>query len=288
MRSKAHAAPAGLQAAALWHIRAGPAWPSDSHCVVAMVYKSGCDNISNGDMALNNNVLGWWLVAVALGGCGKPDARAGDKQAGDNQAANTMSCTVDGAMGFSASGAQVSLASLGGNAASASLGLGMHADSIGRRHEMSTGLVVLPMAPGSYQFPEPGTPGLSPAYYRIKNEANETLEDYTGSGYAQFYALADQDPQARLVLAITRFEQLPASVAHTRRVSLAGSFRFNAAYAPYANGKLPDACTMEAITRSMNNIGKPVSYPRFDPGLCGARQHRIECTFDVTGNLIVP
>lgn len=226
--------------------------------------------------------------AVLLGGCGKPGAQAGGLQSGGSGAANTMRCSVDGATTFSASGASVSLGSLGGTADKVTLGLGMHADSIGRTHDMSTGLVAVPMAPGSYQFPEAGTPGMSLAYYRIRNEAGETLEDYTGSGYGQFYALAEQDPQARLVLDITRFQKLPASAPNTQRVSLAGTFRFNAAYAPYVNGKLPDACTTEAITRSINNIGKPVSYPRFAPGLCGARKHRVECAFDLSGTLILP
>lgn len=242
-------------------------------------------------MALNGHLLGWCALALALGGCGKQEAQAGSGQAGAGQAgnsgpANTMRCTIDGATTFSASGAQVSVASLGGTADKISLGLGMHADSIGRTHEMSTGLVALPPAAGKYQFPEPGTRGMSLAQYRIRNADNQTLEDYTGSGYDQFYALGEQDPQARLVLDITRFRKLPAGAPDTQRVSLAGSFRFNAAYAPYVNGKLPDACTTEAITRSMNHIGKPVSYPRFDAGVCGARKHRVECTFDVTENLL--
>lgn len=250
-----------------------------------MVYKYGYDDVSKGDMALNRQMLGCCALAAALAGCGKPEAQAGEKQGGKNGSANTMSCTIDGATAFSASGERVSVASLGGNATTLSLGLGMHADSIGRTHEISTGLMALPMAPGSYQFPKAGTPGFSPAYYRIRNDQNESLEDFTGSGYSQFYALSEQDPQARLVLDITRFQKLAGSVANTERVSLAGALRFNAAYAPYVHGNLPDACTTEAITRSMRNIGKPVSYPRFDPGVCGARKHSIECKFDVTENL---
>ena len=242
-------------------------------------------------MALNRNLLGWCALAVALGGCGKPAAQAGDQQAGNTQAGNggpvnTMSCTIDGATTFSASGEQVSVGSLGGNAATVSLGLGMNADSIGRTHVISTGLLAVAPAPGSYQFPKPGAPGLSPASYDIRDDANEPLENYTGIGYDQFYALSAQDPQARLVLDISRFDKLPASAPNVRRVRLAGTFRFNAAYAPYVNGNLPDACTTEALTRSMSNIGKPVSYPRFDPGVCKARKHRIDCKFDVTENLI--
>lgn len=240
---------------------------------------------------MKRNLLGWCALAVALGGCGKHAAQAGDKQAGNKQAGNsgpvnTMSCTIDGATTFSASGEKVSVGSLGGDAATVSLGLGMHADSIGRTHAISTGLLTVPTAPGSYEFPKPGTPGMSPADYRIRNDANETLEDYTGAGYSQFYALSEQDPQARLVLDITRFDKLPAKTPNTQRVRLAGTFRFNAAYAPYVNGNLPDACTIEAIQRAMTSQGKPGAYPRFNPALCAAKKHRVECKFDVTENLI--
>lgn len=228
--------------------------------------------------------MGWCMLAAALAGCQEQVAQASANEPKDAApgAASTMSCIIDGATAFSASGKKVSVASLGSTPGTVSLGLGMHAASIGRAHDISTGLVELPIAPGSYQFPKPGTAGASGGFYRIRNDANETLEDYTGSAYGQFYALAEQDPQARLVLDITRFQTLPASVPKTQRISLAGTFRFNAAYAAKADGKLRDACTLEAIQRSMTSQGKPGLYPRFNPELCGAKQHRIECKFDVT------
>ncbi|MDM5178292.1 hypothetical protein PO883_13925 [Massilia sp. DJPM01] len=232
---------------------------------------------------MNRNLMGCCVLAAMLAACHDRAAQAKDAPG----AANTMSCIIDGATAFSASGKDVSVASLGTTAATANLGLGLHAGSIGRTHAISTGLVELPIAPGSYQFPKPGTPGASGAYYRIKNDANETLEDYTGSAYGQFYALAEQDPQARLVLDITRFQKLPATMPTTQRLSIAGTFRFNAAYVAYVKGKLPDACSTEALTRSMSNIGKPVSYPRYNPDICGAKRHRVECKFDVTQDLML-
>ncbi|MFB9241965.1 hypothetical protein IV454_29245 [Massilia antarctica] len=232
---------------------------------------------------MNRNLTGCCVLAAMLAGCHEQAAQARDATG----AFNTMSCAIDGAPAFSASGKDVSVASLGSTAATVNLGLGMHAASIGRAHAISTGLVELPIAQGSYEFPKPGTAGGSGASYRIKNDANETLEDYTGSAYGQFYALAEQDPQARLVLDITRFQKLPPTVPKTQRLSIAGSFRFNAAYVAYVKGNLPDACATEALMRTMSNIGKPVSYPRYNPDICGAKRHRIECKFDVTENLML-
>ena len=65
-----------------------------------MVYKSGCVDFSNGDRALSGNLPGW--CALALGGCGKPEARPGNEQTGANGALDTQRLSLAGSFRFNA------------------------------------------------------------------------------------------------------------------------------------------------------------------------------------------
>ncbi|NHZ42076.1 hypothetical protein [Massilia aquatica] len=225
----------------------------------------------------------WNLLALALAGWQGQAAATAIPMREAAKFSDKMSCTIDGAATFSASGAQVRITRLGAveGPAVLSFGLGMTAASNGQTHEIDTGAIELPAKEGHYQFPRPGQDGAWSSVYRIRNGANAVVEDYTGKAWWQFYGVAAQGAQARLMLDIDRLNELELGRRYGRplRFNMSGQFRFNAAWAAGVDGKLAQAC--RAATPWSIPAAAPAVDARRDPAACGVRQHLVECAFEV-------
>jgi len=220
------------------------------------------------------------LLVVGLSGCKADSHPAEDGTA--LQAGNAMSC-VSGAEKFSGNGEQVGVGSLGGDGKQLSLSLQLMVERDHRNHIISTGLMAIPMAEGTSYFPALASEGSSDGSYDIKTADMDLIKAFTGSAYGFAYADEQFDKDAKLRLRVDKFARSVAPQTGLPRFHIAGEFEFNAAYMPYVNGNLPDACSMEAIQRSIKSIsGEAPRYPRYDAKICNAEQKHVECTFDVT------
>ncbi len=197
-------------------------------------------------------------------------------------AANKMTCIVDGET-LTGTGEQVGVASFGMTEDTMSLGLSLNIDKNGQQLMITTGLTKLPIRRGSYYFPALDLDSYGGGGYTVKNKDGETLKDFSQANYLMFYAQAAKDPATKLQIRLTSIEQLPAAQPAFGRVKMKGNFKFKAAYVPYVNGNLPEACTTEAIARS---IKRGPQFPKFNASICGAEETTISGSFEVTQDLM--
>lgn len=222
------------------------------------------------------------LLACSLAACKSDTPAEEEDPVAALQAGNTMSC-VGGAEKFSGKGEQVGVGSLGGNGKQLSLTLQLMVERDGKNHIISSGLLAVPMAEGTTYFPALDKEGGSGGTYDIKTLEMDPVKDFSGSAYGMVYSDKQFDNEAKLKLEIRKFAQSVAPETKLPRYHIQGAFQFNAAYMPHENGNLPEACSMEAIERSMKAIhGEAPRYPMYDAGVCKAEKKRFDCTFDVT------
>lgn len=203
--------------------------------------------------------MAWAAAALALGGLHGLASATSVPMPEEPIFSDKMSCTIDGATTFSASGAQVNIKRLSATEGRVvmSLGLGMTVASNGQTHEIATGAFELPAEEGSYRFPKAGSAGAWSSVYRIRDGEQRLVEDYTGSAWWQLHGGAGPgqepepepgpepgpEPQASLMLDITELEilRMARRPERTMRFNVGGTFRFNAARAGSVKGAPPPA-----------------------------------------------
>ncbi len=198
------------------------------------------------------------------------------------QAKNTMSC-VSGDEIFSGKGSDVGVGSLGGDGKLLSLSLDLGLERGGKWHNISTGLMTVPMAQGMSYFPDADNEGNSASTYDIRTLDRDLIKQYTTMHYGFAYSDKPIDTAAKVKLQIHRFSKSVAPDTGLPRYHFLGEFTFNTAHMPYVNGNLPEACTLEAIQRAMQvPSDSPARYPQYSAAVCKAEKKRFDCKFDIT------
>lgn len=228
------------------------------------------------------------LLPLALAACESKDDAEAEAEPQDAATAlaagNTMHCTVDG-RAFDAKGEQVDVGSLGIVGDAISFTIGLHVERDGHTHFIDSSLTAFPLRPGTYHFPPLDKPGYSYAEYRIKDAQYETIASYNGSIYGMHFSPVENDPEAKLKLDIEKLDLATASMPGFKRLDLAGRFTFNAAALP--DGQTSEACSKEAIERSMQGLGGQRPLPMFNAKVCGTKKVHVQCSFKVAGEFVV-
>lgn len=220
-------------------------------------------------------------IVCSLAGC-KGDTNAEQDPGAALQAGNSMSCVSDGEK-FAGTGEQVGVDSLGDNGKLLSLSLSLMVERDSKNHIISAGLLAVPMGEGTTYFPALGKEGGSGGSYEIKTLEMDEIKEFNGSNYGLTYSPEKIDKDAKLKLQVHKFAQSTAPETGLPRFHIRGEFQFNAAYMPYVDGNLPEACSMEAIQRSMKAIhGQAPRYPMYNAEVCKAEKKHVDCKFDIT------
>lgn len=224
-------------------------------------------------------------IALALAGCHARSSESGAPAEDPGSGPRTMRCTANG-LALAGSGPQVGIGSFGLAGDKLTFSLSLDNENGGRHHIVSSGLLALPTHAGAFHFPELDKPGGSPATYIVRDASLDPLREYNGGNFDLLYATRENDPASKLSFTVGRFDLAPGHLPGFKRVHLAGEFHFNAAYLPYVNGNPSEACTTDAIKRSMSALGGGARYPQYDPKVCGGQKTEVACTYDVTQDLL--
>lgn len=217
-------------------------------------------------------------AGIGLAGCEASEASADDAVAA-LQAGNTMTC-VSGGETFSGKGAQVGVASIGGNGEQLSFGVSLMVERDKQNHIISSGLTALPTKVGTYYFPELTSEAYSSAGYKTRTLDMDLMRDFDGASYAFAYSDKQFDNEAKMKMQIFEFTKSASDTPPLPRYHIVGQFQFNVA-ALSREKSVEDACMMDAQKRAMASIGGTARYPQYSAALCQAEKKRFDCKFDV-------
>lgn len=217
-------------------------------------------------------------ASIGLAGCEAREPSVDDAVAA-LQAGNTMTC-VSGSETFSGEGAQVGVASIGGNGKHLSFGVSLMVERDKRNHIINSGLTALPTEAGTYYFPELTSEGYSGADYEIKTLDMDLIREFDGPSYAFAYSDKQFDNEAKMKMQILKFTKSASDTPPLPRYHIVGQFQFNVA-AMSKEKSVEDACMMDAQKRVMASIGGAPRYPQYSAALCQAEKKRFDCKFDV-------
>ncbi len=209
-------------------------------------------------------------VIVLLSGCGYETLKE-DTESAAVQADNKISCTIDG-LTWTEKGNLIGV----GGAVSGDLlyvAIGAHTKKNGEAISVSTGVVNVPFQVGTYSLPE-GT-----GYYTREVSREKPLKEYSQYDYGLFYATGEKDLNYHLEITLSKIDTLASDSPDYTRVKMAGTFKFNVAYAPRAaNGDLSDTCTSESAQRLLKHR---YTFPKYNARICNAEKAKISANFEV-------
>lgn len=223
---------------------------------------------------------------LLLAACGQKADTSHKDQAAAQADGNTMSC-VAGDLKLTGTGApEVEIGGFGiqGDTLNA-FALSLTVEHAGKVHQVSSSLMPLPMQAGTYHFPSLKEPGMSLAFYNVRNTERDLLKGYTGGTYGQQFSPIENDPEAKLKVQISKMIVSDAPQPGFKRIHAVGQFEFNAAALPASSPS--DACVSDGIARSLASVkaGKRL-LPLFDAKVCGAEKTHVQCDFDVIADFI--
>lgn len=218
------------------------------------------------------------VAGIGLAGCEAKEPTADDAVAA-LQADNTMTC-VSGGETFSGKGAEVGIASLGGNGKQLNFGVTLMIERDKQNHIISSGLAALPTAAGTYYFPELTSEGYSGADYEIRTLDMDLIREYDGPSYAYAYSDKQFDNEAKMKMEVFKFIKSASATPPLARYHIVGQFKFNAALLS-KDQEVESACTMDAQKRAIASLGGASRYPQYSAEVCKAEKKHFDCKFDV-------